>query len=591
MIAMENRKVRYCALALASVSLAVVLVASHGVSMAQVTKAGYQASLQSSGLNSAQTEDYMEWDSALMDALEQGGVGKARLINKDALKEFYAARHNQPYWMSESGLYSRADRMAKAVEEAWTHGLNPYAYHHHEIVDLMDEEDMKSRAQLELLLSDAFVRYTRDLSGKRVDGRVMNLREQDWKQRVSPKFSLDFLASASGDFDDVLSQIEPQGQTYKMLRKELISLVNQGADPRESLLPISFSGILKPGNAHGAVPKLRAYFDMPEPRFDPSYYDDRLAGAIVALQNANGLKPDGVVGPNTLEVINRTTQRKIEQLVVNLERLRWAWPNTESKYVIVNIPSATLWAIKDDMVAFEMPVIVGKASRQTQIFHTKITGLRINPDWTVPPTIKKVDLLPKIKADPGYFDNTGMSLIQGYGSEAVYIDPHSVDWENISWRELNAMRMVQTPGDNNPLGRYRVLMPNEFNIYLHDTNHPEQFNAPDRALSSGCVRMKEPHKMALFLLEEARQWDEPRLNKTLESYRKTDVAIDHQIPVSLFYYTVWAGENGDIIYGSDIYNYDRKLFSALASLDGVYIPLHNGMNMGNVSDAHASVIR
>ncbi|MFP4314096.1 MAG: murein L,D-transpeptidase, partial [Alphaproteobacteria bacterium] len=440
----------------------------------------------------------------------------------------------------------------------------------------MERDDPRSRIELELLLSDAFTRYVRDMSGMRVSARSIYLDDEDWKQRIEGLQAINYLNTAQNNMHDFLSDIEPQGKTYKKLRKELINLVNAGPSEKEVLLPIEVSGILKPGWGHKVIPQIREFFGLRQPQYAPGKYDDELAAAVMRFQRENGLKDDAVIGPNTLAVINRTTADKIKHIVVNMERLRWVDTQERGdKYVIVNIPSAKLWAIKDGRVDLEMPVIVGHPGRATQSFKTEITGLRLNPDWTVPPTIKRFDILPKIQEDPEYLLKKGMELFEGYGRNAVSLDPYSIDWVNITNRELHAIRMVQGPGDNNPLGRYRVLMPNGYNIYLHDTNQPELFAESARALSSGCVRMKYPEKMAEYLLEDIEGWSVKQAQEILDSYKKTDIRIPDAIPVYLFYYTTWLDDNGQIVYGNDIYGHDKKLIEEIQKIDGFYIPVHN----------------
>lgn len=549
------------------------------------------AQIQNISANVPNAHDY-EGDNSFITnisfkkAIEAGRVGKRSFIDKNAVRVFYTDRNGETFWTSGDDVHRRADHMYKAIEESWTHGLNPYKYHYPEIYDLLEKDDEGSRAGLELLLTDAFIRYARDLSGKRVSGKTFNLDENDWKHPISAMEAVSYLSSSERDFKQTLRDLEPAGQTYQILRKELIRLANEGPHARESLLPIVFKGIMRPGWDHKEISRLREYLGLAEPAQGKYVYDDALVSAVMRFQRENSLNADGVIGSNTMEVINRTNKDKMKQIVANLERLRWVDnAGRGDKFVIVNLPSAMLWAIEDGNVALEMEVIVGKPERRTRSFKTEIVGVRLNPDWTIPPTIKRYDILPKLKDDISYLSDKGMELYSGYGSQAVTLDPAAIDWHNLSNRELHSIRMVQGPGDNNPLGRYRLLMPNDYNIYLHDTNHPELFAKPERAVSSGCMRMKHPEQMASFLLKDKDGWSEGKTRNILNSYRKTDISIPNKVPVYIFYYTVWVGDNGRIVYGNDIYNYDSKLINELRKLDGFHIPSHNERYQGNVSDA------
>jgi hypothetical protein len=159
------------------------------------------------------------------------------------------------------------------------------------------------------------------------------------------------------------------------------------------LLPIVLGQTLDPGQRHKNVPALRVRLKVRPQTADDFLYDDRLAVAVIKFQKQSGLQPDGIIGPTTLKLLNVTHIQKMLQIIANLERLRWVGDERPGRFVMVNIPAATLWAIEDGRVSFEMPVIVGKLGRETPAFITDITGVRFNPGWTVPPTIKREDIV------------------------------------------------------------------------------------------------------------------------------------------------------------------------------------------------------
>jgi murein L,D-transpeptidase YcbB/YkuD len=168
-----------------------------------------------------------------------------------------------------------------------------------------------------------------------------------------------------------------------------------------------------------------------------------------------------------------------------------------------------------------------------------------------------------------------MQLISGVGEAAVTLDPLAFDWENITQEELKDLRMVQVPGAHNPLGRIRVLMPNSYNIYLHDTNEPQYFERASRAASSGCVRMKDPERMANFILQGRKGWDARDLPEVLVDGETRDLFIPEPIPVYMLYYTVWINDQGDLVYGQDLYQFDENLIKMLKNIDGFFIPVDN----------------
>ena len=539
------------------------LLISFGPSMAQL----YESKLDQSA--------FLMTNVSLNNALNLEHASDARFLDREALQGFYDARLNQPFWLSNSGPYKRADKFVETLENSWAHGLNPANYHLQEIQGLMRKTRLEDHAQLELLLTDAFVRYARDLSGIRIDPSAFPILDKNsWRKMKTVNEILPVLNSEA-DFKDILQTIEPQGNTYKLIQSELIRLSAEGEEPWASVVPIQFGALMRPAYRHKSIPDLRLRLGAVQQTQDALLYDDALAAAVMRFQRENGLKDDGVIGSNTLQMLNRTRSERIYQLVANLERLRWVEEKRPEKFVVVNIPSYTLWAIDNNKVEFEMPVVVGKPVRPTQSFIADIRGVRFNPDWTVPPTIKKHDILPKLQEDPEYLLNKGIELTRRVEGGRETLDSTAVDWENISWKELNAMQMVQVPGAHNPLGQIRILMPNEYNIYLHDTNHPEHFSNLDRAESSGCIRLRDPKKMAQFVMKGNEDWAPKKLEEMLALRGTRDLLIEEQIPVYVLYYTVWADEQGRIVYGNDIYNQDRKLTAALENLDGFRIPGHN----------------
>lgn len=551
-----------------------LFVGAAGLGSPAPSFAQYKEAKISEDFRAVEQQQSISIEAMMASATNSGKIYKRNLKDRRALKAFYQDRDFRPHWVDERGVTRNARKLIQTLSDSWTHGLNPYQYHYAEIAKLTQDPTVEELKALEILLSDAFIRYAHDMTGMRVDANLFKLRREDWRDNYTAPKSLAILAS-SRDFDDVLEDLEPRGRTYKTLRREFIRLVQEDAQSKEPSIKVSFNGLMRPGWSHKEILNLRYRLGAPIPDTNKYVYDDVLAAKVIQFQRENGLNADGVVGPNTLQIMNRTTKDKIHQLAANMERLRWARPNTAEKFVMVNVPSATLWAVEDGRVEIEMPVIVGRPERETRIFATEIQGMRFNPDWTVPPTIKRYDIWPKVQEDPNYLIDKGIELLSGFGRDAMTLDPASIDWNDLSPSDLHAIRMVQIPGDHNALGRYRVLMPNNYNIYLHDTNKPEYFEKTERALSSGCMRMKYPEKMAKFIMRNKEGWSDKKTQNTLESMKVTDVRIERPIPVQITYYTVWLDDRGRIVYGHDIYGHDKKLVNALSKLDAFRIPVHH----------------
>ena len=497
-------------------------------------------------------------------------------LSPSAIQKFYAEREGELFWKQDTFTFnSNADDMIESLENIWQHGINPDNFRLNDIYALQKAESSEIRdTALDIVLTDAYIRYVRALSGMRVSASALNLDARDWLQPYSIAQTLEFLPRIK-TFDNLGDQIVPKSQTYKRMQAELIELNRNPSELHMSTPRIPYIGrYLKPGQSHSAVPSVRAKLEIAPQTDNPNLYDDRLAGTIMKFQREHGLKPDGIIGGQTIHMLNQGPKERYEQLVANLERLRWRPHPGHDRFIMVNIPAAMLWAFEDGKTAFEMPVVVGRKKRETQPFITHITGVRINPDWTLPPTVKKEDIVPAVMEDPDYLKNRGIKVYASYGGDAEEIDTATYDWSAATEQDLKGLRMVQPPSTRNPLGQFRVIMPNKYNIYLHDTNNKAAFERATRGISSGCVRMSEPRKVVDFILERS-QWTPEKIDSILEAGKKRDLMISEDIPVYLVYQSIWIDYQNRLVYGNDIYDRDQALLNLIKRLDGEIVPRHN----------------
>lgn len=506
------------------------------------------------------------YNAAIERGVIKGEVAGNELHAENALLVFYKARDNRPLWLDDN--YSKIGAILPVLEKSWTHGLNPEKYHISKIYELLENPFLARKGQLELLVSDAVARYGRDLSGMRIDPASINQKAEYWRM---PKDSLEILhmAAASDDVAGMLESLAPQGQLYEKLRDELVRLTREEGD-YDHLLPIELNDHhFEPGERANAVNKIRQRLGFTNSGVT---YDDDLAAAVMDFQRKHGLDADGIIGPKTLALLNRGKKDRVEQVVANLERMRWLDQEKPERYILVNIPSQRLWAIENGKVAHDMPVVVGMPWRRTKNFKTEVTGVRFNPTWTVPLSLKMQDFLPKLKKDPSYLAEKDIEVIRGYGRDAITLDPTAIDWHSTTWSEMGKLRFVQGPGDHNALGRIRILMPNQYNIYLHDTNHKELFVRGDRTLSSGCIRLARPHDIASFILGRNQNWSDDMMQPIIDTGETTEINSDSTLPVYIVYQSIWFDDNGELVYGPDVYKRDKELIEVLAENSDYYLP-------------------
>ncbi len=507
---------------------------------------------------------------SLQSYLSKDTISNVKIHDSDLIHEFYTARADKPLWLSGNRMSKDVQPILQLFANSWEHGLNPNNYAIGVLGEALKARRLDDPFYYEVLMSAAVVDYARDLSAMRVPPREINQLSKFWQPAPDARAVLEFVSKAKNPAP-ALESYAPQSKIYKRFQQELKMLIEQieKGDPRESVLPISVPHTLHVGDRSAVVQDIRYRLgaELKDNGADPAVYDDELARAVMAYQARNGLKQDGVIGPRTVDVLNISLKDKLKKVLVNMERARWVQRDMPAKYVVVNIPAQTVWAIDDGKIAIEMPVIIGSKKRETNSFVTKVTGVRFNPTWTVPETIKFQDYLPMLMKDPNALNNKGIEFYWGHGKDSLSLPPSSIQWEFLSKDDIKAIRMVQGPGATNPLGRIRLHMPNQYNIYLHDTSTHGRFQNGDRALSSGCVRMERPEEMAMFILNPNKNWSADRMKSILDAGKMVDVWAHETTPIFLLYQTIWLDDQENLIYGYDVYSKDRELYNVMRKYD------------------------
>jgi murein L,D-transpeptidase YcbB/YkuD len=319
-------------------------------------------------------------------------------------------------------------------------------------------------------------------------------------------------------------------------------------------MPASVSK-LAPGASGPDVALLRQRLaitdDLPADKIAGDLFDAELSAAVRRFQARHGVPQTGIVGPKTLVALNVPVTERLHQLAASLDRLASLDFVFGQRYVVVNIPAAFAEAVVGDHVVRRYVVVVGKPDRPSPMVTTHITTVNLNPTWTVPLSIMKKDIIPKMRKDPGYLGRMHMRVLDGAGNE---INPASIDWQ--SDRSPN-FTIRQDSGTWNALGAVRIDMPNAHSVYMHDTNHKEHFSADYRFQSSGCSRVDDPRGLATWLLEETPGWGRREIDAGIATGQRQDVRLAHKVPVAWIYLTGWATRDGAIHFRDDVYGHDK----------------------------------
>lgn len=253
---------------------------------------------------------------------------------------------------------------------------------------------------------------------------------------------------------------------------------------------------------------------------------------------------------------------RIDQVRANLERMRWVARDLRGDVLVVDIAgfSAQLWL--DDALAWSARTVVGRRSRTTPIFRARMQHLVLNPEWNVPPTILREDVLPKVARDPRYLQQRRMRVLDAAGRA---VDPAGIDWARYAKAPRGfPYQIVQPPGSDNPLGRIKFIFPNPHIVYLHDTPARELFDCAVRAFSSGCIRVDQAFDLALLLLDDPQHWSAAQLRAALDAGVTRIVDVRRQVPVLLLYFTAAVTE-GALHFRADLYGRDPAVVRALGA--------------------------
>jgi murein L,D-transpeptidase YcbB/YkuD len=317
---------------------------------------------------------------------------------------------------------------------------------------------------------------------------------------------------------------------------------------------------LKPGMRDERVPGLRTRlaaedYPSPPPSTDPTLYDEALAQAVSNYQTAQFLHADGHFGEVTRSMLNVPVEQRISQVRINLERARWLLPNLESDLVIVDVAGFRVTLYRGAEQVWRARVQVGRETRRTPLLKSQIRYLTLNPPWTVPPTILKKDILPKVRKNIGYLAKEHIRVFDAKGNE--------VPADQVDWNKPRGLTLRQDPGPGAALGNVAFRFPNPFSIYLHDTPHQDLFDQGQRTYSSGCIRVERAHELAVLLLNDPVKWSSDAFEKTLSDNQTRNVFLAKPVPILIAYWTVDLRPNGDAAFKPDVYGLDDVTLAAL----------------------------
>jgi murein L,D-transpeptidase YcbB/YkuD len=482
-----------------------------------------------------------------------------------ALIGTYGARDFGPLWLGDNGPEPRAARLVETLRTAASRGLIASDYRIQDIERLLRAADAASLARLDLLLSEAALRYAADLQGGRVASVSLPADIRIAPRPIDAGAILRELARAD-DPDTVFGRLSPADPAYAALLDWLQRYREIKA--RGGWRSVNGGPTIEPGALDPRVPALRRRLAVtdaaaaePPVAEAPEHYDAELVAATMRFQARHGLAADGRVGPRTIAALNRSVDARIAQISVNLDRMRALAARPGGTFVEVNVPAFTLRAVEAGEERISMAVVVGREARATPIFSSRITEVIFNPPWTVPVKLVREDLLPRLRANPQALVDLGFRFYRGAGEERVEVDPRKVDWRKVNPRSIPYW-VRQDPGPKNALGEVRLTIPNIYDVFLHDTPDRHYFARANRALSSGCVRLERPQELVEWILRNTPGWTREAIDMVDAEGVTRNIPVRGAVPVHFVYFTAFV-ENGELQLRDDVYGLDALFVAGI----------------------------
>ncbi len=461
------------------------------------------------------------------------------------MRSFYNTRNYQFAWFSSNGLTEQARGFWNLHDYVTTYDVDSSLKNkslQKKMDNLITEDELsvtandKSFINTELTLTRHFILYILHNYEK---GYVKRKEMERFipRKKENPLTLADSLINKKHKDDKYFEDVN---SSFKVLKEQLsryYEIAKKGGWPQI----ITSKKRLKKGTSAPEIivikKRLEITGDMPAG--DTSQrFTDTLEIAVKNFQQRHGYKPTGIISVSLIKEMNVPALQRVEQILMNMNRMRWLSNESKGNLIVVNIPEFVLHLYEGKQKVFDIDVVVGKEGHNTMMFNGDLNQVVFCPYWNVPSSIVVHEILPEMEKNPGYLEKENME---------------------ITGEEDGLPVIRQRPGEKNALGRVKFLFPNSFNIYLHDTPVKSLFEKDKRAYSHGCIRLKEPEKLANYVLHNQPEWTPEKIEDAMNSGEQKFVKVKNPIPVVITYYTAWVDENGQLNFREDIYGHDASL--------------------------------
>jgi murein L,D-transpeptidase YcbB/YkuD len=468
----------------------------------------------------------------------------------DQFKDFYSHRNYQYAWFDTSGLAEQANNFIN-LQNSYINDFADSSLFNPSLQTLVDTFNVQKEKpslsdpevmRAELLLTGQFFQY----AAKVYKGSDIDAAQLGW---FIPRKKIDLTALLDSSLKSKAKETDqyaPQNSQYKKLQEYLSKYL--ALEKQET--PDTIANVLKSLKLNAADPRVAQIKQRllllgdAEAADSSELFDSSMVQGVKNFQQRMGLTVDGVIGNKMIAELNVPVSKRIRQVLVNMERVRWMPAEKDTNYILVNIPEYKMHVYDSGHLVFDMNVIVGTAANSTVIFNGNLKYVVFSPYWNVPESIVKKEIMPSIKRNANYIARNNME-ITGYSG--------------------GVPNVRQKPGPANSLGLVKFLFPNNYNIYFHDTPNRDLFTQTNRSFSHGCIRLGEPKKFAEYMLRNDSAWTSGEIDKAMHLSREKWVTVKKSVPVFIVYFTAWVDKDGLLNFRKDIYGHDSKMGEKLFS--------------------------
>lgn len=463
----------------------------------------------------------------------------------ERMRKFYNSRNYQYAWFGNEGLTEQAQYFWNLHNQYLNITRDSSIFDknlHKKMRTLMDAEsefqtDSNKTKKIEVELTHHFFDYAKYA----YTGRL-NPEELQWhipRKKIDAVSLLDSLVRTKGD--DLSNWEPPVSLQYQLLQKQAMNLYRIKKSNEWKEISTMGKRSFRKGDSSEIISaikiRLQLLGDLPSGDTS-SIYTSHLEAAVRRMQERFGLTEDGIVGPQVISALNVPVEDRIQQVLINLERMRWMPDVSDKKRIVVNIPEFKVHVYDGEEEALSMKIVVGRAATRTVIFSDRLKYIVFSPYWNIPSSIVRNEIVPAMEKDPGYLNRNNMEITG----------------------RVNGLPVVrQKPGTGNSLGLVKFLFPNQYNIYLHDTPAKSLFEKKNRAFSHGCIRLSKPADLAWFLLKDDKNWSYEKIYREMHRLTEKWVTLPETVPVLITYLTAWVDKNGVLNFRDDIYGHDKRM--------------------------------